>query len=347
MTDRRFEYDEDLLKSCARSGVAAFVVEKQNQSYFRFESLRERELSEENDNSCVLLFHLHAHHYGRHHAKEESFMVRKSTLDNTPQENVNATIQLHSYELGSKMDTFIRNVVLVESHNSAAAADNLHYHRVALNRFSDLRPSQVLAVERVDPADLWSEKSRRLAKIVVTNHDGDGLEWVSDASKEHGTDEATMGSGVNHLMMPVRLSTPEKIMEVAANYAIGHGSMHQLYKYKKQNPHNKVTLELYPTKIQLPTQEELNSVDGGQFQTPALERAMDGTLISIRQNKEYRRHHSKHSSSEHDEQGSFSDDEFTTYVNWATVDNPDGVAVVHDAIDQVSKEVTEGLCTCH
>ena len=30
------------------------------------------------------------------------------------------------------------------------------------------------------------------------------------------------------------------------------------------------------------------------------------------------------------------EDEWARYLNWATEDNPDGVGVVHDAMDQVS-----------
>lgn len=30
------------------------------------------------------------------------------------------------------------------------------------------------------------------------------------------------------------------------------------------------------------------------------------------------------------------EDEWDTYLNWSTEDNPDGVGIVHDAMDQVS-----------
>jgi Cathepsin propeptide inhibitor domain (I29) len=329
MTDRGFEYEESLLKSCARSGVALFF--ERNLSFVEEESEPSSQRREaENDDSCVHLFELHALHYGRRHAKEDSRLVRKAMEDTSILSTENTKVS-YSYEVGGKMEAFINNVILVERHNSAS--DQLH--RVTLNRFSDLRPSEVLIESAgINPEDLWSEKARRLA---VADYGGGGLGW-SDGEQDR---ESMLSSAMNG--MTVLLSTSETIMDVAANLAIGHGSMHQLYKHKKKDHHNKDSYKLYPKTIQLPTAEDLNDGEEGRFQTPALEPGMDGVLLSIRRNQNYQsqrgRHH-KHSSDAYKENGhegaGTTDNDFTSYLNWATSDNPDGISIVHDAIDQVS-----------
>lgn len=355
MTDRRFEHEESILARCAKSCVASFI--ESGQSYVYNGSSKETFLQKraeengepsqvgcaENDESCALLFRLHAQHYGRIHANEDTILAR-TILNGSfePPPPLNANPLVYTYKVGSKMEAFIRNIIFVHHHNSAAG----NMHRVTLNRFSDLRPSEVLVERRVvDPASMWSEKARRLTEVVNTNADEDLV---------RSGRVPLFGSAMEG--MAVLLSTSEEILQVAANFTIGHGSKNQLhYKSKKKSKKAKVTYDLYPKSIQLPPDAYLHSSEDGRFETPALDPRMDGSLLSIQRNKDYHSERHHYHTRRDDDDSMISDnrnvhldagaidDDFATYLNWATTDNPDGVSVVHDAYDQVCLLADNGI----
>jgi len=351
MTERRFEYDEGLLKRCARSNAArsvAAVSAEHSTLNNKFPRLvlaagagdvvsNPKQPSaassaagrDDDDASCVQLFQLHSQHYGRRHSPEESLLLLLQEV---------ADEHHPYYQIGSRMEAFLRSVVFIDEHNSAVRAaddpdEHNEQHSVGLNRFSDLAPDQVFspsedtAVEEEEHHLLWSESSRRHRRRQLEEQDyAVGLDWSSGPAAV----AALRKEGVT-----VLLSTPEQILDVAANLTIGKGSLNRLYNYNKEKKENSINYDLFPTSIDIPT---IGQEQGDSFaSTPELTPDMDGALLSIKRNKHAFKHPTK--KQYHDPVGDKDGDEgkerFTTHLNWATTDNPDGVPIVHGAFDQV------------
>lgn len=243
-------------------------------------------------------------------------------------------------------------------------------HFVTLNRFSDLYPYEVLsslsgsveqrtrpttttATETEPVAYLWSESSRRRMEQSVG---GPARSIFYDDDKFLRSSAGTTSSGNNH-GITVMLSTPEQILHVAANLTIGKGSMNKLYKYHKEKKENAQTYDLYPVTIDIPTDNQLNAYDGNPPDfavTPSLTTDMDGALLSIKHNKDVpkvdKRENKKtkgdssfvedaakvvNNNENNGENLHTFDKKFHKHLNWATIDNPDGVPLVHDPFDQV------------
>jgi len=373
MTDRRFEYDEGLLESCARSKVAHFVANnsKRGSSFDQFlnvdawfsssassDLLVDRQDDDDDDDkSCIALFELHRTHYGRQHTEQESLFLqrgRRDSLDDDVDDDDDDYYEtaMDQYELGGKMEAFLRNVIFVYQHNAAAKLtkdDSNSQHVVSLNRFSDRNPGEILTAREL-PEDIWSETSRRRLEQQQQQQQnyneefGLGLDWNEPWGRHTDNEESIKG-------VTVLLSTSEQILNVAANLTIGKGSMNKLYKYKKEKKLNEQTYDLYPTTIDIPTDEFLNGEDV-RFATPALTPDMDGALLSIKRNKNTppktsNKHDDKKDmkhvvdngkvidADNNDNHPKRNDKKFKTHLNWATTDNPDGISIVHDAFDQV------------
>eukprot|EP00562_Extubocellulus_spinifer_P000512 CAMPEP_0178480276 /NCGR_PEP_ID=MMETSP0696-20121128/5616_1 /TAXON_ID=265572 /ORGANISM="Extubocellulus spinifer, Strain CCMP396" /LENGTH=654 /DNA_ID=CAMNT_0020107719 /DNA_START=124 /DNA_END=2088 /DNA_ORIENTATION=- len=128
MTDFPFQYDDELLSSCARSDLAASLVPV---------AASERG---GDDASCYELFRQHASHYGRD--------IDSGGIDDRQQP--------HSSH--DRFQRFVSNAVFVHRHNNdeeqdddAAGVDGTK-HRVTLNRFSD-RHEHELPLMVDGPAD--------------------------------------------------------------------------------------------------------------------------------------------------------------------------------------------------
>jgi hypothetical protein len=267
-------------------------------------------------------------HFGRKHSEEDELLERIEVREE--QEASRSSSSFPTYRVGRKLENFVQSVLFVDQHNSVAGKS----HQVALNRFSDLHPIEI--EQEFQPAeDLWRETEASRGRLLrelddeytkevwggkwkkyrVIELEGSSLNW-------NGDDEG------NHAGTPTVLSSSKKILEVAADLAIGKGSMHHLEpkspKKKKHKP--KVDYDVYPTTIELPPKQG----DQNIFQTPELKDPdMSGALLSIKKRKDQDEKHSKNMTNW------TTDDTFATYLNWATEDNPDGVPLVHDAFDQV------------
>jgi hypothetical protein len=136
--------------------------------------------------------------------------------------------------------------------------------------------------------------------------------------------------GMDHLFPGVitHLSDVASILDVA-DLGIGKGSFSKMNpKESKHHHHKKWKRGIYPdTYVNVPMNEQK------QFQTPDVDGPEnDGALLSIKRNR--------NDSVAEKEDASVLDanpdeDGFTTHLNWASSNNPDGVNIVHDAFDQV------------
>ena len=250
------------------------------------------------------------------------------------------------FELGNRMDAFLRSVHFVYQHNT-----NNDVHQVALNRFSDLPPHEIFstavstttATTQTDPIhNLWGERSLRHYYRRRRRHLMEETEafwsFASDTPIPSSMSNADRNGGVT-----VLLSTPEQIMWVAANLTIGKGSINKLYKYHKDDQkHNSQAYNLYPVTISIPAENQLPSNDKNNFAaTPAITPDMDGALLSIKSNKNVPQN--KKSSKKDDRDFVEHDTDavqptsktFRKHLNWATHNNPDGVPIVNEPFDQV------------
>jgi hypothetical protein len=325
MTDHRFEYDESLLEDCARSGVAAQIAAIANPATTSTVDQQQPYLAPDiassgifDEESCVTLFELHAAHYGRQHSKEESLLQRVSVhLERDSVHSTDSQSAVAVYEMGSKMMAFVANVVRVHEHNLALydcdTCSGGHSYRLRLNRFADHHEPGHRFLATADSATRRRRRQRVLRQKVM-----------SDST------------------VTVTLSTPRRILRVARD--LRYGSKHATLYNKKQSSSNvnQVVLDQYPHPIRLPdaAQEITDGDDDDPFHTPTINTGMDGTLVNIKRQK------SSHSRSPNDDQmweppddaqSSLlpRTDKFAVSLNWATANNPDGVALVHDPVDQV------------
>jgi hypothetical protein len=303
MTHRTFEYDDNLLIECASSSLAA--PEQHEYKYL--------------DRSCRVLFEQHSKHYRRQHDAASS-------------------------QLDVRLENFIRSVVFVHQHNSRATSGwaSHRHHEVALNQFSDM--------------DLT-------APFTPASHaspdDASSIPWQLRQVRDHPPTRPLQNSNDN-LFVSDRVRTPsttfldssESILRIAADLAIGKGSFNKMNPKKEHTSHHSnqhITTQEFSTHvINLPMDHPF------AFQSPDVQHSpeYDGALISIKENPSYHHHHKTQPWSPNlvdpdastsaigdNDDISFEEanpmDDFSTFLNWATADNPDGVPIVNDSFDQV------------
>ena len=229
---------------------------------------------------------------------------------------------------GGGLSVFVRNVRFVHEHNTAKDAT----YSVALNRFAD---SHLLWSEDAD------ENHRQLRKS--SHHHGSHKHHKDDDSVYESLDLPGLDAdnplaqyhGILDGVLVKELSDPKVIMEVAANLAVGKGGKGHLNKYKPSIHTGKHKNKLYDilqdrsVDVPLANQEEFQAPEG------TFSESNEGGLLSIKRNPEYDRQNDPDAKNLDVHDASHAKDDFSTYLNWATADNPDGVPIVHDSFDQV------------
>jgi Cathepsin propeptide inhibitor domain (I29) len=115
------------------------------------------------------------------------------------------------------------------------------------------------------------------------------------------------------------IAEPQDVMDIAANWTIGKGGFGHLDppggRHKK--PSSQVRDQ--------PAEKVKFDGSDPHFSVPSIDDpTVDGDLLKVMPRNKL-------------EDEITSDDKFSTYLNWATSDNPDGVRIVRDAFDQVSQ----------
>jgi hypothetical protein len=313
MAYHAFNYDENLFSECAGSSLAAFVAsqaptEDPSQVADGYSENSSADGYSENssaDDSCILLFQQHAAHYGRQHSPEDEHIERASSSSDSGSSHV-------SYRLGKKIHNFVRNVSFVFDHNSAAKGQS---HRVALNQFSDLRTSEVIRSNQ-----RWDQHTDR------------HLLWENKEVWEYGPFDADyfQEAWAGDVGAVTSLSSSQMIRDVAANLAIGKGSLNKL---KPKHRRHKKYGDSSDRIIEVPFD------DPEAFEAPSTDDSiLDGALMSLKESKEHR-YNRKHPRGSDTTSRNNTMDYFETYLDWATTNNPDGVAIVHDPFDQVSTSI--------
>jgi hypothetical protein len=303
MAGRAFTYDDKLLRECAGSNLAAFVAtdaSEDNPIQGAGSFYVEISSANDDDKSCISLFKQHAAHYNRQQLPEDVRLEQILSGNHTVSSS--STV---SYRLGKKLHNFVRNVAFVNDHNFVAEGQS---HRVTLNRFADLHTSEVIGSNRQ-----WDQPTDR------------HLLWENEKVWEYGAfdDDDFQAAWGGEEGVITSLSSSRMIRDVAANLAIGKGSINKLTpKHKKEKRDDDDSFKIIEVPLDDPEAFEAPSTDDS---------ILDGTLMSIKESQKHR-HYRKHPASMHNNTA----DSFETNLDWATTNNPDGVGIVHGAFDQVS-----------
>lgn len=200
-----------------------------------------------------------------------------------------------------RYQNFLTSVDFIYRHNQDATES----HYVSLNRFSDKSNDEIIKEYG------FKHVNRNLLEESWNSADADNVGFLN---------------GVDFAMF-THLDSETTILHVASNLAIGKGSMNHL------NPKVHNGKDVPSKTLRIP-------VDGENepFETPQIGGlGLDGTILKIKEQK------TKHKQALNDDNRvddttdePAMDGDFLTFLNWATVANPDGVPLVHTAIDQVS-----------
>ena len=191
MSDRRFEYEEEILVSCARSELAAFVA-KHDRSGEDLNIPTGKASVVGNDASCSILHEQHAKHYSR---PPPTPFIKQSMTEEEEDDG-------HRYvNIDGRLRRFLRSVLHVHSHNSQT--ENLH--RMGLNQFADEEATALLlsqqTVVEMEGGSAWD---------TLLDYDSVDSEWILDPlALEH-------------------MANNNVLVDIAANLSIGHGGTQHL-----------------------------------------------------------------------------------------------------------------------
>jgi hypothetical protein len=113
------------------------------------------------------------------------------------------------------------------------------------------------------------------------------------------------------------IAKPQDVIDIAANWTIGKGGFGHLDPPRRNKKPSSQVRDQPAEKVKF---------DGSDphFSVPSIDDpTVDGDLLKVMPRNKL--------------EDEISDDKFSTYLNWATNDNPDGVRIVRDAFDQVSQ----------
>jgi hypothetical protein len=365
MTEAKFTYDDRLLERCVKSSLYQQVIAHRDASLSETDTveatssnndarslvadmdsiaspdprreeqtMRENQLEDSDDpQACVTLFHEHRMHYYGQQPAQPAISVASYLYKSG--EAAKSTTSPSSTSAVRRFEAFVENVGFVHRHNSRASDSRQHpQHRAALNRFSDRRPNEILsgAGDGANGAGGAKSASRHLLRL---SEQADPPDEEDDPIFDRRILARLEKDGV-----VVHLDDAETVMSVSIE-GIGKGSMNHLNpkKYEKIY-HQSKTLTLNPD-------EPLR-----QFQTPEVLQELDGAILSIRPEQPMEDDDDDDDEEEDadgpppshnpvlvsDEPPEEEEDEFARNLNWATTENPDGVAIVHEPIDQVRSE---------
>jgi Cathepsin propeptide inhibitor domain (I29) len=279
MSHKPFFYNDDLLKECAISNFAARLVLPASSASSGTTNQVLGSVSDESavtvDASCRLLFEQHALHFGRR-----------------PVAGPNNDDDGDGDDYTTRIHNFVRNVVFVHNHNTAAAAAAT-MHRVGLNQFSDLRLNEILPIASSEDMDIVSDEEEA-ADETRSKHSSRWL-WEQtpaalwEAQQKNGNSNI-MINGINLGSANfTRFTSHQQILDVAAaaNFLMVVGQEGYAQGHNHEMNHAR---QIHDDDDVVTASGAIGEIDNGDF---------------------------------------------TTYLNWATKDNPDGVPLVNAPIDQV------------
>jgi len=334
MSQQRFDYDDEILSSCAQSRLSAMVakemlkheIEDVEFRTFLAETATANKTSNNNNNgddddACFLLHQQHAKHYHRLlpdetnkiQSKEEEILGHedKSGSDN------DAAYYHYDYELkmNDRVTRFLQSVLHVHYHNSQAQHHRHVLHRVTLNQFADQDATPLFvsllqqqqqhsssAINSLPGEDLVVDMKKDVWNTMFDYHALDD-EWILDTDL-------------------FEISPTTILLDASANLTIGHGGTHYL-NHKHWKVKNKRVQDATSDNVRISRQQK-----DSYFAVPIVDDPkFDGALLKVKPRRKV--------DQDLEDPQIRGKDKFGKYLNWATKKNPDGVAIVKDAFDQV------------
>lgn len=316
--ETKFQYEDALLSSCASSSLARSLTggdsayasgavvpapsREEPPLLDREDSSRRREIAAVGD--CRTLFERHAAHYRRStpSAEEEKFWECWMIDGVSPSGGV--AVDVDSGKISPRIEAFLRSVIFVHEHNGMGG------HRVALNRFSDMLSHEL---------PLMSQ-SVGVPSSDSSSFEGGDFEFMRTALdaifpfNQHAMTSEERGPTF------VSLDSDEVILKFWEKLG-------RIHEHSAQS--NLVRGTSYIDKLRSMLDSWLWMGGVEQIDPPAahpLTRSTHGSFLLDKENE---------LGGLEDEDGSNHHDErWDRHLNWATEDNPDGVRIVHDAMDQ-------------
>lgn len=315
-----FKYDNALLVSCANSPLAQSLISPMEMA----SSALSPHLG--NTSDCLELLNQHASHYNRAplSAAEIQFWHLWTSTDEQNSQAAANNESIHEI-MSSRHTAFMQSVIFVHRHNTDANTVNNVQHKVALNRFSDVPsheyplPSkqyqqiihhggtftdEPLMFDFDDPMFLHLNEEKDIMKIASK------LQRVRSNKFSTTTETAAASSSTNnnHYLSSLVSNIIETIKD--SWWWIGDGQLSSKSSSSSSSD----------TSGAAPNLKRHKKVKNGE----------KTTFVFDKQNE------LSGSNNDEDSGSSTNDEEFSTYLNWATKENPDGVPIVHPPIEQGS-----------
>lgn len=292
-----FTYNNSLVASCATSPLARSLIS----AGILFSPPHNENHHPDHDGStsdCLTLLQQHASHYNRSafSSKERRFWGEWVNTDGFYSDKIDGATQIE--DVSTRHETFLHNVMFVHAHNT----DENMNHKVALNRFADVPVSEFPNVSSQHDS---------------TQHQNPPLVFNFDDP------------------MFLHLNNEELIMEIGS-------------KIQRRQTINQASSTSFLGNIVQSIKDSWWWSSGGQLSSNRHSSSSSSPHIKPSKKKETKQQDDKWSDSflldkqnelgglENDQNDNNGDtgDQYKTYLNWATEDNPDGVAIVHPSVDQ-------------
>lgn len=308
-----FHYNEDLVASCANSPLAQSLMISQEGGVRQDADGIIPPPIGGNTRDCLTLLHQHASHYNRpaFSSKERQFWDEWTATLHT-----GAKLS-HNIMMSSRHEAFIQNVIFVHGHNKESTN-----HKVALNRFSDVPLNEFPAISKShhhqqQQQQLLHEEINSSSQPMAFNFGDDPIFLQLDndniiieiASKIQR--RRSIRSNDNHLFLSSNKSFIANIFQAFRDswWWVGQLSSSSSSSSPNFQPPKNSKQNRKSSSFLIDKQNELGVLENSQ--------GGDGGV------------------GENDDDDI--DHNYETYLNWATEENPDGVAIVHPPVDQ-------GLC---
>ncbi|KAL9185737.1 hypothetical protein ACHAXT_003514 [Thalassiosira profunda] len=318
--DAPFRYDDALVASCAATPLARSLIDGGRENDVNAPTpLRRQQSRRDVNRDCRTLFERHASHYRRPPLTDEEDTFWDAWANISLVDAADETAGPSDISPSSRIEAFLRSVLFVHEHNRRGT------HRVGLNRFSDLLHHELPLMSAgsdvppmgggVEPLEVSAALDNLLPLDLLQSHQGMGAK--GPAFVPLGDDESIMKLG-------------EKMRRV------------------QQQPYRSGNLSDIP-RLHSGSRLLQSFRDAwwwiGGLNLRDRENASGDDSLSRHSSREYKKAESKDNSFLDDKKKDFDGgleekDESTKtenwdhHLDWATEDNPDGVPLVHPAMDQ-------------
>ncbi len=335
--DSLFRYDEGLLSSCASSQLAVVVGIQGSETLIstgipnvelattsKTQQLREKDMirSIEANRDCRTLFEKYVVHYQRPPLSISEELFWEAWVD----ELLSAHNMNYSGRISPRIEAFLRSVSFVHQHNE------LELHKVALNRFSDMLSHEIPLLPQpggfpsFDLSSVDAGEFDQFASVIDTPLP---LHQNRISSKLNGPMLVSLHDDETIIKFGQRIESQSKI-DTSKNDDIStvrklRGMLDSWWRNRG---------EQYSVKQNIEDVQNFSSLESHSRHFSSTQLSSSFKPFSMNKKNKL---NGLEDDGDNDDGVDDENDTWGRYLNWATEDNPDGVPIVHPAMDQ-------GLC---